>query len=211
MVVEVGYKDDNGKFDEEVQGTGFFLKGIGFVTNAHVVKLADEYKDLYSIQVHRSRYDSTRWDATIFKIDEQRDIAILKVDGFDDSIGFDYSLEGGPGEKITLLGYPNYHINDSLNVEPGFARQYRYHYMTKVYNPETKQLGMKQERIVISSRIVTGNSGGPVVNSENAVIGIATKGFVKLTESEKDDEIELSAIVKIHDVIELAKEVLEPV
>lgn len=47
--------------------------------------------------------------------------------------------------------------------------------------------GVKQERVTISSRIVTGNSGGPVINLQNEVIGIATKGFKDISPNSKDD------------------------
>gem|GEM_PF-4830839 len=60
-------------------------------------------------------------------------------------------------------------------------------------------MGVKQERVTISSRIVTGNSGGLVINLQNEVIGIATKGFKDISPNSKNDSTAESMIVKIED------------
>ncbi|MDN3233421.1 reverse transcriptase domain-containing protein [Priestia megaterium] len=203
-VVEVGFKDEDDFYPED-QGTGFFLQGIGFITNAHVVKKFNG-NDFNAIYINKSRYDQTKIAASILEIDEDRDLAILKIEGFESNIGFSYSTDYYGGQPITLLGYPNHGGSDSLYTENGEIKQYRPHYMPNKYNEETGKLGVHQERIVISPRIVTGNSGGPVVNTENQVIGVATKGFKEISPGSKDDLTADSIIVKIEDVLALYAE-----
>nr|WP_186317086.1 trypsin-like serine protease [Priestia megaterium] len=53
---------------------------------------------------------------------------------------------------------------------------------------------------------MTGNSGGPVVNSQNQVIGVATKGFNEISPGSKDEPTADSIIVKIEDVLALHTE-----
>ncbi|WIG40340.1 reverse transcriptase domain-containing protein [Bacillus toyonensis] len=204
-VVEIGYEDEEDFYPED-QGTGFFLQGVGFITNAHVVQKFDG-AGFNAIYVNRSRYSQEKISASIVKTDPDRDIAILKVKGFEGDIGFKYSDDYYEGQKITLLGYPNHGGSDSLYICDGQIQQYRSHYMENKYNKKTGEMGLQQERIVISSRIVTGNSGGPVVNSDNRVIGIATKGFAEISPGSKDDSTQVSMIVKIKDVLDFLEEI----
>lgn len=198
-VVEVGYKDDDDFYAEE-QGTGFFLKNVGFVTNAHVIEKYDG-ESINAIYLNRSRYSEEQKLASIITIDKDRDIAILYVEGFDIDYGFSYNIHHNLGQEIILLGYPNHGDGNSLYINKGQLVQYRSHYMPNTLNKETGELGVKQERVTISSRIVTGNSGGPVINLQNEVIGIATKGFKDISPNLKDDSTAESMIVKIKDVL----------
>lgn len=198
-VVEVGYKDDDDFYAEE-QGTGFFLKNVGFVTNAHVIEKYDG-ESINAIYLNRSRYSEEQKLASIITIDKDRDIAILYVEGFDIDYGFSYNIHLNLGQEIILLGYPNHGDGNSLYINKGQLVQYRSHYMPNTLNKETGKLGVKQERVTISSRIVTGNSGGPVINLQNEVIGIATKGFKDISPNLKDDSTAESMIVKIKDIL----------
>lgn len=205
-VVEIGTLL-NGEFAGMFQGTGFFLKGIGFVTNAHVVESYKEYNDPsdpYYICIHRSRYNPEYIQAELILYNKEKDIAILKVDGYNSDYGFEYNTNNETDQEIRVIGYPNHNIGDSLASDQGRIRQYRNHYMPYTYNQETNDLGVFQERFIVSARIVEGNSGGPVVNNVNEVIGVATKGFIRLTESGLDEDTEVSIAIKINDVIEFA-------
>ncbi|MDX8289111.1 reverse transcriptase domain-containing protein [Metabacillus indicus] len=205
-VVEIGPMV-NGEFACMFQGTGFFLKGVGFVTNAHVVESYKEFNDPsepYYIRAHKSRYNPEYIPAELLLYNKEKDIAILKVDGYTLDYGFEYNTINETDQEIRVIGYPNHNKGDSLASDQGRIRQYRNHYMPNTYNQETNDLGAFQERFIVSARIVEGNSGGPVINSANEVIGIATKGFKRLSESGLDEDTEVSIAIKIEDVIDFA-------
>lgn len=202
-VVELGYIE-SGTFYPEVQGTGFFLKDVGFVTNQHTFR---EFLPgaIDTIQIHLSKYGKTSYNAKIKMINEDRDIAILEVDEYK-PIGFQYDLVHFTGQNIKVLGYPHHGHNDSLNVVPGVITQYRSHLMPNTFNKENGTLGVKQQRIVTNARIVQGNSGGPVINMNGQVIGIATKGFRHISESPNDDPSAENYIVPISEVFSMLVE-----
>ncbi|MFS0555052.1 reverse transcriptase domain-containing protein [Brevibacillus sp. 179-C9.3 HS] len=199
-VVELGYID-NGIFLPEVQGTGFFLKDVGFVTNEHTFKdLIPDAIDV--IQIHLSRYGKTSFNAQIKIINKDRDIAILEVDEYK-PVGFQYDFVHFISQNIKVLGYPHHGHEDSLHVVPGVITQYRSHPMPHTFNKETGTIGVMQQRIVTNARIVQGNSGGPVINMNGQVIGIATKGFRAISESQKDDPSAENHIVPISEVFSM--------
>jgi RNA-directed DNA polymerase len=206
FVIEIGCMDDSGVFSPDKQGTGFFLKDVGFVTNWHVVREHIDIPELFLIQVHMSRYSKKRFYASVRLYDRERDIAILDIDGLS-TTGFDYDVINYVGQSIKVIGYPSYGHQDSLYVDPGVITQYRSQYMPTIYNRQTEELGLYQERIVASARIVYGNSGGPVINSKGQVIGIATKGFSNVSKNEKDeDSSAASHVVKIGDLFEMLRD-----
>lgn len=201
-VIELGLEDGESKeFYPDVQGTGFLLNGIGFVTNAHVV---EKYKEYDLIRVNRSRYGNEFRHATVVKIDEDKDIAILKINDFENWKGFDHSLFHHVGMDIKVIGYPNFGTSDSLYTHKGEIIQYRTFKLPNVYNKVTGELGVVQERIVISARIIGGNSGGPVINMKGEVVGVATKGFEEISAGRHDDPTATSIMIKIEDVIKYA-------
>lgn len=202
-VVELGFMD-GGIFYPEVQGTGFFLKGVGFVTNEHTFKeIIPDAMD--TIKIHLSRYSDKTFDAKIKALNKDRDIAILEVDEYN-PVGFHYDLVHFNGQNIKVLGYPHHGHDDSLNVVPGVITQYRSHLMPNTFNKENGTLGVKQQRIVTNARIVQGNSGGPVINMNGQVIGIATKGFSAISESSNDEPSAENYIVPISEVFTMLSE-----
>lgn len=209
-VVELCMKMENDVGEEEyfpdVQGTGFFLNNVGFITNAHVVR---EHKNYDAILISRPKYGSEMKNAFVMKLDNDQDIAILKIDDFEDWVGFDYSTFHCIGLEIKVIGYPNFGINDSLYAHKGEITQYRTVHFPNKYNNATDSLGMIQERVQISARIIEGNSGGPIINAQGEVIGVATKGFKEISSGKHDDPTATSIMIKIEDVISFANENLE--
>ncbi|NHM29918.1 trypsin-like peptidase domain-containing protein [Bacillus sp. C11] len=152
--------------------------------------------DPLHIRIHRSRYAPERVNADLVKYNAEKDIAILKVEGYENDYGFEYNTHNESEQEIRVIGYPNHNIVDSLGVDQGHIRQYRNHFMEFTFNQETGELDAFQERFIVSARIVYGNSGGPIVNSCNEVVGVATKGFKRLTESGIDEDTEVSLLWK---------------
>lgn len=96
------------------------------------------------------------------------------------------------------MGFPTYRQGNSLYIDEGQVTQYIPENLHDQINPITKELGIIQNRYGISSTIFEGNSGGPVVNLKNKVIGIATKGTTT-------DGVVVNTIIAIDDVLKLKK------
>jgi hypothetical protein len=137
------------------QGTAFFLKDVGLITCEHVVHpqtkafKANEPAKKFPIRVRFS-------EPTV-------DLAICDFDCSDPKT---LAPSVGPrqkqGDPIILAGFPDFQFGDTPHIAPGVVVQAR-----------TKSA---IERLVIDTPIVKGNSGGPVLNPDGAVVGVAVTG-----------------------------------
>lgn len=154
------------------QGSGFLLKGYGIVSNYHVFEgLFDlgyldgllPQKDTFLIQTFFGENATKLIKAKIDKYSKEKDIILLKPE--DSSLLVNgFNRRDTPllhNEEIRLLGYPDYHDNDELKYQTG-------NYI-RIVNDGIKNFE-------ISTPIFGGNSGGPVLDSNNLVVGIATSG-----------------------------------
>jgi S1-C subfamily serine protease len=100
--------------------------------------------------------------------DNERDLAILEAAGIPKhkELRSGASTKLGLHDRVTLLGFPEEHKGDVAIVHRG-----------EVTSEHRFRFG--QDRILISAPIVEGNSGGPVLDSRNRVIGIAATGADK--------------------------------
>jgi retron-type reverse transcriptase len=165
--------NDEHSFDETLysQGTAFYLKDIGLITNYHVVKdlvedvISKGYKFCKNYYIrYYSRTSSFSNNAKIIYYDKQADLAILEPE--DNSVlqsGFIHNSAIRSNIKIKLVGFPEYREGDKLRVEEGtILRQVNYNGLI---------------RYEISPLIFGGNSGGPILNKHNQVIGVAVRGL----------------------------------
>lgn len=163
--------------DGEDQATAFALEGYGLVTAAHAVE-----KKMFAI---RPRAGPERYPVTVVARASHHDIAQISIEGL-------ITVQLAPGSSdnvqqgtdVTLLGYPNYHVGDDVLLQKGAVIQER------VFS------GVKH--LIIEPQIVAGNSGGPVLDQQNRVIGIAFKGRRVRGKFSEDDE--LSSVVPIESV-----------
>lgn len=173
------------------QGTGFYLKNIGLVTNYHVLSdLIEEvninkgtYSKKYYIRYCSSIKSKSTQFARILYYDKKKDIAILEpeyMEELDD--GFDYSTTLNENMKIKLLGYPEHSEGNQLRFEEGNVVRRVNHY--------------SNIRFEISPLIFGGNSGGPILNKNNQVVGIAVKGLTS-------NGVVPSQIIPINEVLNL--------
>lgn len=134
-------------------GTGFLVDSKGYlITNAHILKNGN------NIIVLNSKGD--QFKATIVKIDNEKDIAILKINDkdFKGASSVPYSIRKMStdiAEPVFTLGYPRNEIVYSegyLSAKTGFNGDTLNFQMGIAANP--------------------GNSGGPVFNKYGEVIGI---------------------------------------
>jgi len=154
-------------FQEKVPsvGSGFIYDKQGYIiTNAHVVENPEE--------IIVTLADGSQHAANLIGIDEKTDLALIKIldDGNYPTVQLGNSDNIIMGEWVVALGNPfglfsesrmpiaTAGIISSLHMDFGFQQSGR------VY----------QDMIQTDASINSGNSGGPLVNSQGEVIGINT-------------------------------------
>lgn len=177
------------------QGTGFLLQGIGIVTNAHVIADAIDVLQFdlkFTKEFNIAFYTSTdhyvqQW-AKIVYYDINKDIAILNLKDIDISNqGYTYNEFIEKGQVIELIGYPGYRKGQEISVKKGKVEGIRIH-----------EVEGKHKRYEISTTIYGGHSGGPIVNENNEVVGVAVKGATL-------NGVSPNEIIPISDVIQLSQ------
>ena len=147
-----------GEGDSKIISSGFFVADNKIVTNIHVVATAD----LDSLHVKANNIDCTIRGVTAF--DAENDLVILEISGTGVPLALGNSDTVRNGETafcVGYVGYPADRFNITENtVLPG-------------------QLNGVWLRLTPS--IPSGNSGGPVLNTEGEVIGINTVGSGAIT------------------------------
>ncbi len=151
-----GPKDHGGGFRMQGMGSGVIVSEDGYIlTNAHVVKDADEIKVSLS--------DKRTFTAKVIGVDPESDIAVVKIDA--------------KGLPIAKLG-------DSSKLKPGaivFAIGNPFGLNRTVTRGIISATGRHNVGIIdyedfiqTDAAINPGNSGGPLVNISSEVIGINT-------------------------------------
>jgi len=146
-----------------LQGSAFFLNNVGLVTCAHVLgpqtRVFAEYNHDEKYPVHIT-YRDNNIDLAVL----QSEIPVYKrfVRGASGRIK--------TGDPVLLLGFPNYTFGQTVQLFGGHICGFKpYH-------------GVR--RIQVDAHIVKGNSGGPVLNEEDEVIGIAVTGADSLNSAD---------------------------
>lgn len=142
------------------QGTAFFLKGVGLVTAAHCVYEAEGKV----IEVFHPTKPANKFRVTILKMDEHRDLALLKHE-IPTTEFFEFKQSTAivaVGTQLIALGYPSYRVGDKTNVRPGVV--------------SSMPVAHGVQFIEVTQKLAQGMSGGPLVDSETAVVGITHKG-----------------------------------
>ncbi|MDX8366717.1 reverse transcriptase domain-containing protein [Cytobacillus sp. IB215665] len=167
-------EDDEKHSIQTGQGTAFLLKGIGLITNAHVISKFIELIDLEmeapKIKLHRSKYSLGQPSkyVEVKYYNKYKDIAILSTDGLDiKKLGFESNEKIESDMLVHIIGYPEYvHEMDISRRDAKIIGERK----TLPHN------GKSEVRYEVSQTIFGGNSGGPVVNTENEVVAVAVKG-----------------------------------
>lgn len=142
--------------DTSKQGTAFTLDEMHIITCEHV--LGDNTK-AFKADNHTKTYD-----IEILKRHKVIDLAIIKVKDYDCKT----TLTKGTTEnlkqmdRLVVAGFPNYRFGDTGSITSGNLAGFR------------MVSGIR--RILVSMPLIAGNSGGPVLNSDLQVIGVAATG-----------------------------------
>lgn len=148
------------------QGTAFMLDGIGLITNHHVIEnmlepkafLSDDFTKQYEVEEAFSNRTLKHYDLAVLR---------FKNTAIDQQMGrkgikpllrapVDYN------EQIYVLGFPGYSLGDPPQTSSGH-----------ILSPK-RRFGWV--RWIVSARITSGMSGGPVVNRAGGLIGVAVTG-----------------------------------
>lgn len=146
-------------------GSGFIMDTLGYVvTNAHVV---NQFTNIFVVLPSRGY---KFYKAAIVGIDERSDVAILKIENPENdrlpylTLGNSNDLK--IGEEVFAIGSPCFSILAS-SVTRGI-----------ISGKDRNNFGLDIEGFLQTDAAINhGNSGGPLINSEGRVIGIATLGF----------------------------------
>lgn len=149
------------------QGTGFSLESIGLITCSHV--LSDK------VTVYTSYDINKKYNAKILYDNPVIDLAVLEIEGnIEDSLHVGNSDEIKLFDSILLVGFPNYNLGDTGIFKYG-----------KICGSRMKSA---VKRFLIDTSIIAGNSGGPVMNQNLEVIGVAVTGADRMEDADRTEE-----------------------
>jgi hypothetical protein len=140
-----------------VQGTGFDLKGIGTVTNHHVVNPSEE------LMAFRAGVPTQKFPTKVLKSNAALDLAIIEIVGGHSGTSLVPSTsEAKQMDHIAVCGFPNYQLGDTGVLTPGLIIGLR---------PKS---GV--QRLLTNAPIVAGMSGGPAIGRDGNILGICVSG-----------------------------------
>lgn len=172
-----------------IQGTAFHLKNTGLITCDHCVRSDETGKVFTDLKIFKGSNFNKKISVTVQKSNPDLDIAILTFENEESlttmglDIGDSDSLKNM--DHIAIAGFPNYNFGDNGIFSPGLIIGFR------TYS------GVRH--LLVNTPLISGNSGGPAINNQNQVIGIAVTGADKMS---KAHETEKHCIIPI-DVINL--------
>jgi len=173
-----------------VSGSGFIISSDGYIlTNFHVIELA--HRNSLPISVVLS--DGTSYNARVIGFEASNDVAVIKID----ATGLNSAIIGNSdrlrvGQTVYAIGNP---FGDLVyTMTDGIISA-----LDRVVSVEGKSIGTFQ----FSAAVNSGNSGGPIYNTDGEVLGIVTAKVVR-------GNVEgIGFAIPINDAIEIATELIE--
>ncbi len=191
ITTEITYYNIFGQTSAAVAGSGFVIEEDGYIlTNYHVIQEAEAGD--YEISV--VMYDGREYIAEIVGFDEDTDLALLKIDANGLS-----AAELGDSENLTVgqivytVGNPLGELSYTMTSGIVSARD------RVITTDSDASMNMFQ----IDAAVNSGNSGGPVYNSQGQVIGIVTAKYSSYGVEG------LGFAIPISDAVTVANELLE--
>ena len=149
-----------------VSGSGFIVSENGYIlTNYHVIEYAYRGGLTASVMLH----DGTRYDAAIVGVEEDNDIAVLKIDAANLSpatLGDSDSIR--VGDEVYAVGNPLGELEFSMTTGHVSA-------LDRLITTEESSEGINMFQI--DAAVNSGNSGGPAYNAKGEVIGVVTAKY----------------------------------
>lgn len=140
-----------------LEGTGFVIAPERVMTNAHVVAGTNEV----TVEVGRGTFD-----ATVVSYDPRTDVAVLAVPDLEATPLQFRSDEVQPGEDGIVLGYP---LDGPYKSSPARVRE-RISLLRgpDIYDAQT----VTRDVYTVRAEVRSGNSGGPLVDTNGRVMGV---------------------------------------
>ena len=173
-------------------GSGFIITDDGYiVTNYHVIEDAD------SIKV--TTYDGTSYDARLIGIDENNDLAVIKInaDGLTPVV-IGSSDDLNVGDNVIAIGNPLGELTFSLTsgVVSALDREV------------TMSNALTMDLIQTDCAINSGNSGGALFNMYGEVVGITNAKYSSSSSSEASID-NIGFAIPISDVMDTIESIIE--
>ena len=157
-------------------GTAFAITNRDFLTNRHVVIESINYP----IRIYHPKWENSdnsliARSVTIKAISEEYDLAWIQLEFEDQNIKplTISTNEAVQGEEVFTLGYPAYALQRSKTGIPEIT-------FDKGFIKAVNRVIAGNDCYEMSATINGGNSGGPLFNSNNHVIGVNTFGLDEL-------------------------------
>ena len=192
ITTEVTYTNFFGQSSSSaVSGSGFVVTDDGYImTNYHVIE--DAYKSNLAVKVMFK--DGASYDATIVGTEEENDIAVLKIDASGlkpVSVGDSDSIL--VGDEVYAIGNPLGELDFTMTSGRISALD-----RSITTSSNVPAVNMFQFDAPVNS----GNSGGPVYNTNGQVIGVVT---AKAGESGVEG---ISFAIPINDAVDIANDLI---
>lgn len=173
-------------------GSGFIISEDGYVvSNYHVVEGATTLTVI--------TYDGTEYPAELVGYEQANDVALLKVDATGlDAVDIGSSDELIVGDQVVAIGNPLGELTSTLTVGYISAKD------RTINTDGTFNINMMQTDAAINS----GNSGGPLFNSNGEVIGITTAKYSGSSNSGASIE-GIGFAIPIDDVLDIVSDLRE--
>jgi S1-C subfamily serine protease len=148
------------------QGTAFMLESYGLITCEHVLGT--------NTHAFQANNHNKKYPVRVVAKHEVIDIAILEIDA--PSTVF---LKKGSTENlkqldpIAVFGFPNYNWGDTGNILSGHISGFK--------------MVSAIRRILVNTPLIQGNSGSPIINNKNEVIGIAVTGADRMENAQNTE------------------------
>lgn len=158
------------------EGSGFFALAPGIVvTNAHVIGMKDVGAPAPSsieVFVNSGEADEKRLTAKVLHADGHLDLALLQIQEKNQQLPEPLKLVSATTlyrtQLLVAFGFP---YGENLNARMSTS---------KVSVASFVQEGREMFRIQMNGELNPGNSGGPVVDAQGRVVGVAVSIFVNL-------------------------------
>ena len=143
---------------QSVSGSGFYFATGRVLTNAHVVA------GVQDLQVRLAGVDKSLSGQVIY-FDPEKDVAVIATDDPGTRAALFAKGAGEVGENVAVAGFPG---GGDLTIAPARISSILSARGENIYG----DMGVKREVYSFRSKVMPGNSGGPLVNGNGRVLGL---------------------------------------